>query len=36
MKKEEIFHSFARSIERFSEILGEPKTVANRDSASQA
>ncbi len=33
MKKEEIFHSFARSIERFSEILGEPKTVANRDSA---
>jgi nucleotidyltransferase substrate binding protein (TIGR01987 family) len=33
MKDEEIFRSFAQSIKRFSEILGEPKTVANRDSA---
>jgi hypothetical protein len=33
MKNEEIFLSFTQSIERFQEILREPKTVANRDSA---
>ncbi|PYV13313.1 MAG: hypothetical protein DMG21_21295 [Acidobacteria bacterium] len=33
MKKPAIFRSFTESIERFSEILRESKTVANRDSA---
>jgi hypothetical protein len=33
MNKLEIYHSFAHSIELFSEILRAPKTVANRDSA---
>lgn len=33
MKNQEIYHSFAQSLERFSEILREVKTVANRDSA---
>lgn len=32
---EEIFESFKKSLERFQEILGEEKTVANRDSAIQ-
>jgi len=31
--KEEIFASFPESVARLSEILKEPKTVANRDSA---
>lgn len=29
----DIFESFKQSLERFQEILGEEKTVANRDSA---
>ena len=31
--KAEIFDSFSRSVTRLAEILKEPKTVANRDSA---
>ncbi|MBZ5563696.1 MAG: nucleotidyltransferase substrate binding protein [Acidobacteriia bacterium] len=30
---EEIFRSFSQSIDRLTEILGAPKTVANRDSS---